>query len=59
MVVASKNLQFLLPSVAFFVSDSTAQLDKYELISKEPKTIVAELMNCEGQTQLTAASNYT
>lgn len=59
VVLASKELQFLIPSISFFVSDTNAQLDKYEFIATEPKTIIAELMNCEGQTQLAGTSNYS
>jgi hypothetical protein len=29
VVLASKDLQFLVPTLSFFVSDSTVQLDKY------------------------------
>ena len=58
VVIASKDLQFLIPSLSFFVSDSKVQLDKYELIATQPKTLLAELMNCDGETQLTGASTY-
>lgn len=33
VVLASKELQFLVPTLSFFVSDNKAQLDKYELIA--------------------------
>lgn len=59
MVASSEKVQSVLPTVPIYESHATDKFtSRYELVVLGNETIVADLINCKGDSQLTAGSDY-